>query len=148
MLVYDLANSDLGFYYRLRNSLPGAFSAGGQSYSMTEIFNFVDVPHGHHFSKPGSKSCVNMEEVKVVSAMVKFHIQNGCQPERISVVSGYRDQVEQLQSEASTAQWGPVKVKTIDWTQGGESEVSHTHSVALPSLCLRDLLVRLSSCRS
>lgn len=131
VLVCDLANSDLDFYYRLQNSLPGAFPAGDQSYSMTEIYNIVHVVQGHQFSKSGSKRCVNMEERKVVSAIVEYNNQNGCQFERISVLSGYRNQVEQLQSEANTAQWGSVEVKTIHSTQGGESEVNHTHSLVL-----------------
>ena len=108
---------------RLQSILPLTVTVGRKQYDITKLHNFIDVAHGEHFVPEKGTSSGNVQEVEVVSNIVKALEEQGIAPGQICIFSAYRKQLELLRTEATKAQWGDCFVNTIDKSQGQEFDI-------------------------
>ena len=107
----------------LQSILPLTVTVGPKQYNITTLHNFIDVAHGKQFVPERATSSGNLEEVEVVSGIVKALEEQGIAPGQICVFSAYRKQIKLLQAKATKAQWGNCFVNTIDKSQGQEFKI-------------------------
>lgn len=106
----------------LLKSFPLPFTVGSRTFKVTTFINFIDVDDvKKHISPKGSSS--NAKEVDTVSAFVGALKGIGKKASDICVMSGYSSQAKALRQRAQADNWNPVKVCTIDSTQGQEWDI-------------------------
>ncbi|XP_065646568.1 NFX1-type zinc finger-containing protein 1 isoform X4 [Hydra vulgaris] len=82
---------------------------------------FINHSEPESFRKLGSKA--NLHEAKFIKSFCFYLLQQGYQPNQITILTGYSEQLLELQKRMPKDRFGGVKVTTVDNFQGEENDI-------------------------